>query len=504
MRAGTTPDPANEAHRLHAAQSPAGWAWYASRGSWVLAPHLAYIAREVGRCIVSGGRLLLECPPRHGKSEFVSRYLPGWFVGAFHGKRAAVASYSDVLPRRNGRHARHDFSEHGPSVFGASVRNDTSAAVEWATTRGSEFYGVGVGGGFTGRGADLLVLDDLVKDAEAANSQVQRDAVWDWLESVALIRLEPGASVIAITTRWHEDDAHGRLMARQPGRWRRIRLPAIAEDSDPLGRHPGAALWPERFDEAALQEIRSGMSSRAWAALYQQSPAPAGGDIWRSDWWAESRYDIDAEGRFVVDGHPIPLSSLRRFTVVDLATSLKTSADFTVFSTFGVAPQGRILWLGCVRKRMEGPDILPALSAEIARWGSSIAWIEDSGYQLSLIQDARRRGLPVRTWGRKTDAGHRVEGDKVALAYSATPLVEQGRVYLPRSAPWTAHAEAELLAFPNGEHDDVADTFAVGVRIGQSMAGRASSVPQTGRRIAPDVRRDAFETADHDLRRAFA
>lgn len=504
MRAAATPDPSVPQHRLSAAASPAGWAWYCSRGNWVMARHLAFVTRAVLDAIRDGGRLLIETAPRHGKSELVSRYLPGWFLGAFPGKRAVVASYSDVLPRRNGRHARADFAEHGPTVFGASVRDDTSAAHEWATTRGSEFYGVGVGGGLTGRGADLLVLDDLVKDAEAAQSEVQRDAVWDWLEQVALIRLEPGAAVIGITTRWHEDDAHGRLIERQPGRWNRIRLPALAEDGDPLGRSPGEALWPERYSAHDLAEIRAGMSSRAFAALYQQSPSPAGGDVWHADWWAESRYDVQPDGQFLLDGHPIPLSSLRRFTVVDLATSTKTSADYTVFSTFGVAPQGRVLWLDCVRRRMEGPEILPGLAATMSRWGSSLAWIEDSGFQLSMIQDARRRGMAVRTWGRKLDAGHRVEGDKVALAYSATPFVEQGRVYLPRSAPWVAQAEAELLSFPNGAHDDVADTFAVGVRIGTSMATSARAVAVRRRDGDAPVRADAFETSATNLSRAFA
>lgn len=503
MKAETTPDPANERHRVLAASSPAGWAWYASRGTWVLARHLELIARAVIRCLTTGGRLLIECPPRHGKSEFVSRYLPGWFAGAFPGKRVVVASYSDVLPRRNGRHARADFSEHGPTVFGASVRDDTSAAQEWATTKGSEFLGVGVGGGLTGRGADLLVLDDLQKDAEAAQSEVQREGVWDWLEQVALIRLEPGAAVVAITTRWHEDDVHGRLLERQPGRWTRIRLPAMAEEGDPMGRKPGEALWPERYPVEALDDIRSGMSSRAWSALFQQSPSPAGGDVWHAEWWSESRYDIDALGRYVIAGHPVPLSSMRRFCVVDLATSTKTSADYTVVSTFGLAPQGRLVWLGCLRKRMEGPDVLPAIQGELSRWGGSLAYIEDSGFQLSTIQDARRRGMPVRTWGRKLDAGHRVEGDKVALAYSATPYVEQGKVWLPRALPWVAQAEAELLAFPNGAHDDVADTFAVGVRIGMGLV-RAHTAVSSVRRVERPVRRDAFETSDTDLRRVFS
>lgn len=504
MGAQLIPDVRSEQHRAHAMASPAGWAWFTGRGDWQLTRHLSFIAKAVLTCIAEGGRLLLEAPPRHGKSDFMSRRLPAWYAGAFPGSRVVVASYSETLPRRHGRLARADFDEFGPQVFGQSVKADTSAATDWATTHGSEFFGIGVGGGFTGRGFNLLLLDDLVKDAEAANSEVQREALWDWLETVALTRAEPKAAVIGMTTRWHEDDAHGRLLGRQPGRWKRIRLPAVAEADDVLGRKPGEALWPERFPVDVLEEIRTGMSARNWAALYQQAPTPAGGDVYRSEWWEDSRYDLDAEGRYIVDGHAIPLESLRRYCVVDLATSTKTTADYTVIGTFGVIGS-RILWLDTIRARMEGPDILPRLRGAMSRWGCSLAWIEDAGYQLSLIQQARRLGMPVRTMGRKEDAGLRVEGDKVALAYSATPFIEQGRVWLPRSAPWLAQAEAEILSFPNAQHDDVADVFAYGVRIGAEM-GRRGGTTLTERRLqeATTVAKDLLGVERADPRRVFA
>jgi predicted phage terminase large subunit-like protein len=320
--------------------------------------------------------------------------------------------------------------------------------------------------------------------------------VWDWLETVALIRLEPGAAVIGITTRWHEDDAHGRLLARQPGRWRRLRLPALAEEGDPLGRAPGDALWPARYDVDDLHAIRAGMSARMWSALFDQNPTPAGGDIWKAEWFEDTRYALAADGSPIIDRFPVPLGSMRRYCVVDLATSTKTSADFTVIGTFGVAPQGRIVWLDCVRERMEGPDILPRIRSCMSRWGASLAWIEDSGYQLSMIQDARRRGIPVRTWGRKLDAGLRVEGDKVALAYSATPWAEAGKVWLPMSAHWLAQAEAEILGFPNAAHDDVADVFAAAIRIGQQMARGGDHSAVERRSKAPELVGAGFMTAD--------
>lgn len=444
---------------------PSGWAELVSKGSWKPARHLDLVEEEVLRCIATGGRLAIMGPPRHGKSWFILRFLVAWYLGRFPNKRVLACSHGLRLAKRFTRLARRDFERCGREVFGLTVDSASGAADQWDVAgHDGGVLALGVGGHPSGESADLLIGDDLVSGAEAALSEVQRENLWEWWLGEAYRRMEPGAAAILFMARWHDDDLMARVLKNEPERWRVLRLPALAEDDDPLGRVRGEALWPERWPRSELEWTRDHTPAYWWSALYQGSPSPEGGGIWRPSWWKDRRFDR-AGTKFTAHGETWDLTDFeQRFTIVDLATSTRTSADYTVFSSFGIR-RGRLYLFDVVRERMEGPAILTRLDATMKEWGCSVAWVEDSGFQLSIIQDAARRGMAVRTWGRKLDAGFRVEGDKVALAYSATPYVEQGRVYLPTRAPWLADCEHELATFP-GAHDDFADTFAVGVRVG--------------------------------------
>lgn len=474
---------------------PSAWAMLASKGTWLPARHLDLVEEEVLRCIATGGRLAIMGPPRHGKSWYILRFLIAWYLGRFPSKRVLACSHGLRLARRFTRLAKRDFERYGAEVFGLSVDATSAAADRWDVA-GHEggVLALGVGGHPSGESADLLIGDDLVSGAEAALSEVQRETLWEWWLGEAYRRMEPGAAAILFMARWHDDDLMARVLKSEPERWRVLRLPALAEDNDPLGRKRGEALWPERWPQKEMEWTRDHTPAYWWSALYQGSPTPEGGGIWRPSWWEKQRFDRAGEqGPYTAAGFKWVLEDMRRFTVVDLATSTRTTADFTVFSTFGVL-NGKVYLLDVVRERMEGPSILRRLADVLKAFGSDVAWIEDSGFQLSLIQDARARGMPVRTWGRKNDAGFRVEGDKVALAYSATPYVEQGRVWWPSRAPWLADCEHELATFP-GAHDDFADTFAVGVRLGCIGAGR--SMFEDGGDVP--AKRDAFSAyADPD------
>ena len=464
--------------------SPAGWAMATGRGNWHLARHLAYIDREVLAAIVGGYNLLLETPPRHGKSEYTSRALPGWFMGRWPDKRVINASYGLELPLRFGRQIRADLDEFGQPVFGISVDPHSRAAHRFDILRhAGGFWGVGVGGGVTGRGGNLLITDDTVKDAEAARSDLQRENLWDWFMSTLWTRKEPGAIHIGIMTRWNEDDLHGRIRERLGGQYKIIRLPALAEDDDQLGRKRGEALWPARYDVSALEQLKAEQTPMWWAALYQQRPSPEDGAIWLRKWWDSNRYTYEKDtDTYVLGAYRVPGKALLRFTVVDLAFSEKKTADLTSIMTFGLTPESprRLLPISLRAERLTFPNLFPAIRSEMSANDSHVLYLEEEGQQIMVVQAAREEGLPVKTIGRSLSVDFRVSGDKVNVAHEATPMASAGRVWLPAAADWLTDLEHNLLVFPNGTHDDIADTFAWGCLIGDRMglhAGRPGRYP---------------------------
>ena len=201
-----------------------------------------------------------------------------------------------------------------------------------------------------------------MKSVEDAESQTYRDRAWEWWRGVALTRLEPGGAVILVMTRWHEDDLAGRILQEDASGWRVLSLPALGDDDlgDPLGRQPGEALWPERYDADALNQRRREMGSRLFASEYQQQPTPASGSIFKREWFrywrplGDGSYDLGS-------GRVVPSGDCTRLTTVDLAVSTRTSADYTVIGTWAVSPTADLILLDLQRERMEGPDIVPAL-----------------------------------------------------------------------------------------------------------------------------------------------
>ncbi len=312
----------------------------------------------------------------------------------------------------------------------------------------------GVGGAITGRGADLLIIDDPVKSTEEAESDTYRERVWEWWRGTAVTRLEPGGAVVVIMPRWHEDDFAGRLLSTEEHGWRVLRLPALAEEGDVLGREIGEALWPARYDAETLARRREEMGSRLFAAEYQQEPTPAVGAIFRREWFRY--YRPVADGAFALDGAAIVSGSeCRRVMTCDLAVSTKTSADYTVLACWAITRHRQLLLLDLHRSRMEGPDIVPALQRMYQRWRPSTVGIESVAFQLSIVQEARRTGLPIREL--------KPDKDKVSRAFAAAARMEGAGVFFPDGAPYVADLEAELLRFPAGRHDDMVDVLSYAV-----------------------------------------
>lgn len=467
---------------------PAGFAYHLSRGRWIPAPHLQLISFHLARAAAGRGRrILIATPPRHGKSLLTSVWTPAWFLSLWPYRRVMLCSYEAGVATDWGRQVRNLLDEHAETL-GVTLAKDSKAAGRWNTAQGGGMTCAGVGGPITGRGADLLLIDDPVKNSEQANSVVDRNKKDVWWRETARTRLEPHASVVMIQTRWHEDDLMGRrLRAMRLGEeaWNEIRLPAVAEEDDPLGRAPGEALWPDRYPLEALEELRTDVGPYGWAALYQQRPQPIEGGIFRAEWFAK-RYAIDPEGLLHVPGtrDAMPATACLRFATIDPAIKERDLVEedaFTAICVWGVAPGGELLLLDVVRRRMSSPDTVAEMQRLYRLWRPTAYWVESVAYQTALIQWARKHGLPCREL--------EADRDKATRAQGAAPSCAAGRVLLPVNARWLPDFLHELLAAPTGTYWDQIDAFSYGVRVYDDNA--LASWPLWGAEGAMDKARPA-------------
>lgn len=277
-------------------RSPGAMAAVLTEGREKQAPHLALIDQAFAR-IAAGERLqvMLTMPPRHGKSQRASRWGPLWYLRRHPEHRVMLASYGADLADDHGRWVRDQLSEYAP-ILGVKLHAASHAAnrFDLEQKRGSSVRGgmvtAGVGGGLTGKGFNLGIIDDPFKGHDDASSPAQRDRVWEWYRSVFFTRRAPGASIILINTRWHEDDLSGRLLAHEAHRWLQIDLPALADsETDALGRAIGEPLWPAQYDAQELADTRESVGERVWYALYQQKPRPLEGGVWKWAWITSNR-----------------------------------------------------------------------------------------------------------------------------------------------------------------------------------------------------------------------
>ena len=270
---------------------PGALAAVLTHGKEMQARHLDIIDRIYQR-IAAGERIraMVTMPPRAGKSRRTSRWGPTWYLRRQPDHRFMLASYAAHLADDHGRWIRNTITEHAPTL-GISLKYGSQAANRFDID-GHEggMVTAGVGGPLTGRGAHVACVDDPFKGSEDAGSPTQRDRVWDWWQSVLLTRLEPQGSVLLVNTRWDDDDLSGRLLKEEPEDWIVIDLPALAlTNDDPLGRQPGEALWPERYNEDDYARIRKSVGERVWWALYQQQPRPLEGGVWQWAWITGNR-----------------------------------------------------------------------------------------------------------------------------------------------------------------------------------------------------------------------
>lgn len=414
-------------------------------------------------------RLMLFAPPRHGKSELVSRRFPAFAMGQDPNLSIIATSYAADLASRMNRDVQRIIDSPayrrifpGTSLWGKNVRTvadgsfmRNSDLFEVVNAKGS-YRSAGVGGGITGMGGDILIIDDPIKDAEQANSPVYRGKVWEWFTSTLYTRRMPGGGVLIILTRWHEDDLAGRLLdaaARGEGeRYRIVNFPAVAEQDEFSAldgrqlRKEGEPLHPERYNLAELDKIKMAVGSRVWASLYQQRPAAAEGAIFKREWWKWVTPTTDDPAQLIKD---LGINRVAQFW----DTSFKTGEgnDYSVCCTIGETPD-RYIVLDVWRKKVEFPELKRAVPAQAAKWRPTTVLVEDKASGQSLVQELKRdTRLPI--------IPVPVDRDKVARANAVTPLIEAGKVYLLEGAPWVSDFVDELATFNNGAHDDQVDAF---------------------------------------------
>lgn len=467
-----------EVARLRIA-TPAAFGHASTRGRFDGRPrHIRYMDdRLLEAALVGGRRLIIEVPPRHGKSTLTSIYGTSWFLGTWPDKRVILVSHEADLAQRFSAASRDQLTAYGHWFPGAPRPWRGSRARGRWDLDGFEggMLATGIGGSITGRGADLIVIDDWIKDAMQARSALWRERSWDWWQSTLRNRLEGGGSIVLLGTRWHEDDLAGRILEQSEEEWERVRLQAISTEREPcpMGRKPGEALWPERWPLGELQTIRREVGSYWFAAQFQQSPRPDEGNRFKRGsfrYWTRP-----SEGVYGLGGRMVPESLLRRFTTVDVAASTKTSADYTVISTWGfVRGTGELLLLDRVRERAMSPKQPAMLEAVNTLWSPAFIGVEHASFGITLMQNARLAGLPIRPL--------HPDGDKETRALAAQALYESGMVWHPAPAMpgygWvTEEWEPELLGFPNWDHDDQVDTASYAAKAIQGWGSGGSSLP---------------------------
>jgi len=417
-----------------------------SGGRWTCPRHLELLNDKLldvaaGKCT----RLMVFMPPRHGKSEFISKYFTAWYLGTFPDRRVILTSYEADFAAQWGRRAREIVEEHGKLAFieAIEVLPDSSAASRWdikGHTGGMTT--AGVMGPITGKGGHLIIIDDPVKNAEQASSRTYREKAWEWYQSTLYTRLEPSGALILIMTRWNQGDLAGKILTDMENNgevWDVINLPAVAETDDIIGRKPGDPLWPARFGVSDLARIKRTAGSYYWAALYQQHPVPQEGGMFKRHWFK------------IVDSFPANCRQVRRW---DLAASQR-KGDWTSGLRYGTL-NGQFWIIHWARvqenpagveklvrqKAMEdGPQVLIRMEQEPGSSGLNTI----DHYARHILKGFAFKGVPS-------------TGSKEVRAQPVSAAAEAGNVFIVRG-DWNSAFLDEVTMFPNGDHDDGVDTL---------------------------------------------
>jgi len=389
-------------------------------------------------------RLIINMPPRHTKSEFASYLLPAWFLGKFPGKKVIQTSHTAELAVGFGRKVRNlvDSEVYSNTFPDLHLQADSKAAGRWNTSKGGDYFAIGVGGAVTGKGADLLIIDDPHSEQEAAiaaSSPEVYDKVYEWYTSGPRQRLQPGGAIVIVMTRWAQRDLTGQVLksaAQRAGEeWEVIEFPAILPSGNPL--------WPEFWSAEELEALREELPNSKWQAQYQQNPVGNESAIVKRDWWKIWEKDDPPQCSYILQ-------------TWDTAFEKNQRADYSAGTTWGIfnndedRGEANIILLNTYKKRVEWVDLKRDVLKEYQYWEPDGMLIEKKATGAPLIYELRAMGIPVMEY--TPSKGQ----DKIARLNSVSDIIASGKVWVPQTR-WAEELVDEIAAFPSGEHDDLVD-----------------------------------------------
>jgi predicted phage terminase large subunit-like protein len=384
-------------------------------------------------------RLLIFSPPRHGKTLLASEMFPAWFIGRNPEWQVIWSTYSQKRGDDVGRKVRNlvDSDMHRAIFPDCEISQDSKSVSHFSTIQGGEYFNVSVGGGVTGRGANLFIIDDPHKGRKEVESTTIRNDSKDWYKGVAYTRLMPDNRIVIINTRWHDDDLSGFVLKNFPHEdWVVLDLKAVAEEGDILGRELGEALWPASYPKKSLETIKSVVGSYEWNAQYQQRPVGREGGMVKHAWI--KRYSA--------------LPELTKI-VISWDTAFKDSeiSDPSAATVWGMSENAYYL-IDVLNKRMEFTELKNRFQQLYNIHKANAVLVEDRASGQSLIQEMKMQtNIPVIAMSTKNV-------NKVLRFDAVTPLFESGKVFLPENAHWLADYEYQITNFPSTEHDDMVDS----------------------------------------------
>ena len=385
-------------------------------------------------------RLIVNMPPRHTKSEFASFLFPAFLIGMRPDLKIIQTTHTAELAYRFGRKMKHliDSTEYKRIFPKTKLRVDSKAAGRWETDNGGEYFASGVGGAVTGRGADLMIIDDPHSEQDAM-SETALDNAYEWYTSGPRQRLQPGGSIVVVMTRWSTKDLTGRLIKAQKepkaDQWHVVEFPAIMPSNKPM--------WPEYWKIEELEQVKASLTAAKWNAQFQQNPIAEEGSIIKREWWKKWKKKDIPDLQYVIQSY-------------DTAYSKKETADFSAITTWGVfypneAPPASIILMDMKKGRWEFPELKKIAKEQYDYWEPETILVEAKASGLPLTHELRATGIPVVNF--TPSRGN----DKHTRVNSVAPLFESGLVWCPDER-WTEEVIEECAAFPFGDNDDLVDS----------------------------------------------
>ena len=388
-------------------------------------------------------RLIINMPPRHTKSEFASYLLPAWMVGRDPKLKIIQATHTGELAVRFGRKAKNLIdSDAYKNIFKTTLQEDSKAAGRWETAQGGEYFAAGVGGAITGRGADLLIIDDPHSEQDA-QSKTALEAAYEWYTSGPRQRLQPGGKIVLVMTRWSQKDLTGLLLANQKeaksDQWHVVQFPAIMDH----GTNKAEPVWPEYWKIDELEKVQATLPVTKWNAQWMQNPTSEEGAILKREWWKVWKHDYLPQLHHVIQSY-------------DTAFMKKTSADYSAITTWGIFYPSQdeganLMLLDAIKGRYEFPELRRVALEQYKYWQPETVIIESKASGLPLTYELRKMDIPVVNF--TPSKGN----DKHVRVNSCAPLFESGLIWAP-DQKFAEEVVEECAAFPYGDHDDLVDS----------------------------------------------